>query len=215
MAALSDMMEIQLLSRVAAGESLSEAEAEANDDRQRIIGVCQVLVLLATAITFFTWFYRSHKNLPALGVTGLKYSPGWAIGGFFVPFLNLVRPLQVMREVWHGSAPESPVGLTSAPMFAESTKQETPRKVGWWWGLFLVSSFLGQMAFRLSLRDDPSLQVLEATSWMTLGSDVADIAGLLVTVALVQTITSRQTEKSRRLIASPARPGQLELVSRP
>jgi hypothetical protein len=203
MAAISDLMQVRLLSRVAAGESLSQAEADANDNRQAFLGVLQLLVLLACGIAFLTWFYRSHKNLTALGATGLKYSPGWAVGGFFVPFLNLVRPLQVMREIWHASVLPSPTELSSPGIFAQSASRETPGKVGWWWGLFLVSSSLGQISFRLSLRPDPSVSLLQTTSWLTFGSDIIDLAGLLVTVGIVQTVTAGQDERWRRMAAPP------------
>src|SRR5262245_16484676 len=98
----SGLLQLGLLSR-AAGAGISQAEAAANDARQQVVGVLQVVVFLATGVAFLAWFHRAHKNLMALGGRDFKYTPGWAVGGFLVPFLNLVRPLQVMREVWHGS----------------------------------------------------------------------------------------------------------------
>jgi hypothetical protein len=202
-ATLSDLMEVQLLSRVVAGESLSTVEAEANDSRQFMIAVVRIPVLAATMIAFFTWFYRSHKNLGPLGATGLKYSPGWAIGGFFVPILSLYRPLQVMREVWNGSTPEPSTALSTSGVFSHYGDEQTPGKVKWWWGLFLVSALLGQLTFRLSLLDEPSLRVLVASSWLSFVANAVDLPGLLVTVSLVQAITARQNEQWRHVIATP------------
>src|ERR1700733_8726835 len=44
---------------------------------------------MVVLITFYFWVYFTNKNVRALGATGLKYGPTWAVGCFFVPFLNL------------------------------------------------------------------------------------------------------------------------------
>ena len=89
----------------AATMGVLDVEGDPNDSRRRLIGSFQIWLFLGTSVAFLFWFHRVQKNLPALGGRELKYTPGWAVGGFFVPFLNLVRPIQVMREVWHGSDP--------------------------------------------------------------------------------------------------------------
>lgn len=89
---VSGLLQIELLSRAGRG-GISVAGAAANDSRQQLIGVLRFLLALGTAVAFLMWFHRTHKNLPGLGGRELKYTPGWAVGGFFVPFLNLVRPL--------------------------------------------------------------------------------------------------------------------------
>ena len=57
---------------------------------------------LVSGIAFLAWFYAAHKNLSLAGLQP-SYASGWTIGGFFVPFLNLVRPYQLMKELWRGS----------------------------------------------------------------------------------------------------------------
>ncbi|QYO65100.1 DUF4328 domain-containing protein [Leptolyngbya sp. 7M] len=47
---------------------------------------------IATIVLFLVWLYRAHKNLFSLKPTHLDFSPGWAVGWWFIPFLNLVRP---------------------------------------------------------------------------------------------------------------------------
>ena len=46
---------------------------------------------------------RGRAIETALGANNLKYTPKWAVGCFFVPFLNLVMPYQVVREIWKAS----------------------------------------------------------------------------------------------------------------
>jgi len=94
---VSRCLQIALLSGMS--EGISEDAAAANDARQAIISVLQLLIILATAGAFVPWLYRVHKNLSSLGARKLDCTSGWAVGLFFIPILNLFRPFQVMREV--------------------------------------------------------------------------------------------------------------------
>lgn len=52
------------------------------------------------AIAVPMWMHRAFRNLPALGEQGMRWSPAWAAGGWFVPFANLYIPYQVMLVLW-------------------------------------------------------------------------------------------------------------------
>jgi len=199
-AAVSGFFEISLLHRIGAG-LISETEANANDLRQGAIGILQFLITLATAAAFLTWFYRAHKNLPRLGARNLEYSPGWAVGGFFVPFLNLVRPYQVMREVWCRSYPQSPE--SGATLEGQSPQTPTLTLVGWWWGLFLLSGALGRISARIALAGDPTLQQLKIGSVASLISDLIDIPTAWLAIRIIGHITPWQNERASHLPAPP------------
>ena len=198
MGIVSGGMEIELLSRAAKG-GVTTDEADASDARQQVIGVVQLPFTLATGIAFFMWFHRVHKNLPALGSRSLKYTPGWAVGGFFVPFLNLVRPAQVMNEVWHASRPTAlkrdlgPAG----PRLRD--RSGAPALVGWWWALFLASGILGRITTRMALAENPTLDHLQTLSGLLVSADVVTIPGVLLAVALIGRITGWQRERFDRL----------------
>ncbi len=199
---VSGLLQIELLSRAAAG-GISDAEAASNDSRQQLIGVLQVLVSIGTAVAFLSWFHRVHRNLPSLGGRELKYTPGWAVGGFFVPFLNLVRPLQVMREVWHGSDP-SGIARDMAPSGASIRNQlGTPALVGWWWALFLISAFLGNITMRMGLAQNQTLDQLQALSALLVFSDLVDVPAVLVAIKLVGRITGWQAQRRGCVGISP------------
>lgn len=194
-AVVSGHFQNELLSRATSG-GISDAEAAANDSRQQLIGVLQLLLFIGTAVAFLVWFHRTHKNLPALGGRELKYTPGWAVGGFFVPFLNLVRPLQVMREIWHGS---DPAGLErDASAKGPDTRNQfgTPPLVGWWWALYLMTSVLGNIAARMALAPNQTLDQLQALSGLLVVSDLLEIPSALVAIRLVGCVTSWQTERA-------------------
>lgn len=195
---VSGLLQIELLSRAATG-GVSDAEAAANDARQQLIGVLQFVLILGTAVAFLMWFHRVHKNLPRLGGRELKYTPGWTVGGFFVPFLNFVRPLQVMREVWHGSDPSGLERDNRSDGPSIRNQLGTPSLVGWWWALFLVSSFLGNITARIAFAPNQTLDQLQVTSGLLVFSDVLDVPSALVAIRLVARITSWQGERSDRI----------------
>jgi tetrahydromethanopterin S-methyltransferase subunit G len=55
--------------------------------------------VLATAVVFITWLYRARKNLDAFPEATPTMKAGWAIGGWFIPFANLVIPCRVAASV--------------------------------------------------------------------------------------------------------------------
>ena len=105
--AVVDFSRIELSSKIAAGVRVPAAQVTNSDALTLLIRLSLVVVVLLTTVSFLAWIYRAHKNLKALGAMDLKYSPGWAIGGFFVPLLNMVRPYQVVTEIWKARASEA------------------------------------------------------------------------------------------------------------
>jgi len=103
---VGDLMQNELLSRAKNG-NVSKSEAAAEDAREEVIGGLYLLAVAVAGIAFLVWFRRAWRNLKSLGGRDLKYSTAWVVGGFFVPIMNLYRPIQVMREVWHGSNPSN------------------------------------------------------------------------------------------------------------
>lgn len=195
---ISGILQLELISQ-ATIEGISDAEAASNDSRQQLIGILQFILFIGTSIAFLIWFYNVHNNLSALGSRELKYTPGWAVGGFFVPFLNCVRPLQVMREVWHGSNP-SGLALDESPGGPAIRNQlRTPTLVGWWWVLFLLSNFVSyiimRLGFRIHFSQNQTLEQFQALSGFFVISDLLEIPSALVAILLVSRIMSWQSQR--------------------
>lgn len=64
------------------------------------------LTLLLAIVPILTWVHRAHANLHEAGVKGLAYSANWAVGSYFVPFINLVAPFKAMTELYNRSEGE-------------------------------------------------------------------------------------------------------------
>ncbi|UCC95406.1 MAG: DUF4328 domain-containing protein, partial [Candidatus Omnitrophota bacterium] len=142
----SNYAQINLLSKARDGYSISQEAVDLNDLRQGIIGILQSISFILAFVFLLMWMHRAHKVLPSLNVQNLKYSPGWAVGGFFVPFLNLVRPYQVMREIWQASTTR----VDAANGSSWKNIKASPL-VGNWWGLWILDGILARVAGRMAM----------------------------------------------------------------
>lgn len=70
----------------------------------------QMPLLLATATVFIIWFYLAHKTAKMFRPDTATRASGWAIGGWFIPFGNLVIPVRIARETWEASRQLGPNG---------------------------------------------------------------------------------------------------------
>lgn len=66
--------------------------------------VAGLSLTLVTGVLFVAWLFRAHRsNRMATG--RLERASGWAIGGWFIPFVNLVMPALVVHDVNRASRP--------------------------------------------------------------------------------------------------------------
>ena len=105
-----------------------------------LVALVQILLRVVLVVLFLIWLYRAFNNLPALGARNLEFSPGWAVGWWFIPFANLVKPYQIMGELWNASDSDFD------PELFLSNNVGTPSIIGWWWGLFIVGNIVGRIS---------------------------------------------------------------------
>ncbi len=72
--------------------------ADVIDVRENLMAV-GVVAAYAFVALMVIWSYRAYRAAVNLQPWGLKWSPGWAIGGWFVPFANFVIPKRVLNEI--------------------------------------------------------------------------------------------------------------------
>jgi len=173
---LSDLLQLKLAST---GEIAMDA-AEANDSRQALIGLVYLGVYLATAIIFAMWIYRANLNSRGFGATGMRFTPGWSVGYFFIPILNLFRPFQAMKEIWKVSG--NPRRWEAEPAGGILTV---------WWTLWILSNLLGQAVLRMSMAADTAEKLQIATSF-SIFATLMDIPLSIVAIKMVSTIHARQ-----------------------
>src|SRR5918997_5039842 len=109
---------------------LTAEAAETNDLRQGAVWLIHLAVRVALVVAFLLWLHRASKNLRALGNPSqrIEFTPGWAVGWFFIPFANLVMPYKAVREVWEKSDP----AVRTGDDFMFAGPSSAPLLLGWW-----------------------------------------------------------------------------------
>jgi hypothetical protein len=98
------------------------------------------LFLLIATVPVMGWIYRAHANLREAGLDELRYSPGWSVGSFFVPLLNLVVPFRAMRELHNRSHGEGPWQAATAVGDVTS-----------WWACLISATMVSTVAAMVAL----------------------------------------------------------------
>ena len=97
----------------------------------------RMLVNVAAFCTFIAWVFVTFRDLAQRGAR-TRYTPGWALGGFFVPFLNFVWPYLVVRDAWRTAA-----GLRQPARAGGTAGRATPLVVKLWWALLMIDVAIG------------------------------------------------------------------------
>ena len=188
---VDDISYHDLIRRVLAGGYVSLSRAQSADNRVHDIAVTAIGLYILTGVLFLAWFRHAYKNVARLGVAGMRWSARWAVGAWFVPVLNLIRPKAIMNDIWRGSDPDLRVGSTLS-------WDNPPWLYQVWWGIWILS----WIADRLTYTNFRSAQTLSALSRATLeltASDALDVVGAVVAIAVVYSLTTRQRKRALAL----------------
>jgi hypothetical protein len=156
---------------------ISEAEAA--------MVLAQLALFLGTAIAFLVWLYRAEVNARALGAEDMMVGPGWAVGWFFVPLVQLVMPFVAVRELWKASATPRDWQLEPASPI-----------IALWWACWIGSMISGNIAFALSRTDD--YDMFPAADFMGMVSTALTIPSAILLAAIIGHIQAMQ-ESPRHL----------------
>jgi hypothetical protein len=159
--------------------------------------VVTLLLMLFTIVVFCLWIRRSYAALNTARTPGLRFTPGWAVGWWFIPFANLYKPYEVMVELWRATTP----GRSDDWAF-------TPRSpiLPLWWGLWLADSFAGNVAARLSWNAESPDASHSALAALVL-SDLITLPAAALAAWLVWTLQLRLERKFAAISSLTPRSG--------
>ncbi len=139
------------------------------------------LVALVTGILVLMWIYRANYNARQLGASDLEFTPGWAVGWYFVPIAWFWKPYQAMREIWKASA--RPLNWRG---------QSGSSLLGWWWALWLIPLWVpGLVSFSVTRNmEEAAAERLEALYGIAING--LDVALALVLLVIIRRIHQMQ-----------------------
>jgi hypothetical protein len=159
------------------GGEISLDTITANETSEIAVGLLSAIAYIISAVTFIQWFRRAYYNLH-LKVNFLNYTEGWAAGCWFVPFINLYRPYQIMKELYE----ETDELLSKKGISVNQTFSTT--LLGWWWALWIINNLLAQFVFRYTLKAES----IDELTTSTIASMVGNLLGIPLALIAIKVI---------------------------
>lgn len=200
-AVASDYAQLELIGRLAAGANVPEADIDASDTRQSLIVFGQLALAIVTAIVAFMWVHAANRAARELGAGEMQFTPGWAVGWFFVPIANFFQPYRVVNELWKASDPERPRSDSTAWKHAPS-----PPLIAGWWIALIVEGVLSRV---ISIAGDDTIEELQRLTQLYIAADALGILTAFLAIQVVRGIDRRQQA------SEAAGPGSPSSVSAP
>ena len=172
---------------------ITQDELDTTDIREGIIALLGVLAFVVAIVLFIRWFRRAYRNLLALGIGTLRYRPAWTIWAWFIPILGFWRPKELANDIWRGSDPDAPPHQGT-----QWHENSVPALFQWWWGVFIVTTFLDNIAFQVDWKADDIAAYRDATAAF-LAADSAGLIGAILALLVVRSTTARQEARAARL----------------
>lgn len=138
--------------------------------------VTSVATALVSFVLFVVWLYRGYRS-NRVDAARLPRGAGWAIGAWFIPFVNLVLPALAVHDLNQASRPlgEARAGLVTT-----------------WWVSFVVWGVLLRLGGPLPEDDLPvreHLRQLQDAVDLTLAGEAVGIVASVLGVVLVRRLT--------------------------
>jgi hypothetical protein len=182
--------------------------ADRADNADNLVGAAVgilALVSLAIFVLLIIWLWRAAKNNEALGRLQPRLGPGWAIGGWFIPFANLIIPVLILQDLWRGSNPAIARG---DPGWRTSKGSGL---VGWYWAAYVLSwlrlGFVGRDSAHVNVASQ--MRGLRDHDSVAAAGMIFTIAAAVLAVLVIRRLSERQEEclRAQQSAWNSAQPG--------
>ena len=144
-------------------------------------------IWLTTTILVLTWIHRANHNARQLGAADMRFTPGWAVGWYFVPIAWFWKPYQAMTEIWRASRnPGGWRGELVSPL------------LHWWWILWIVPFWGSSMVELVASRSVEGAEATSSAAATGLVYWILEIPLILVLLAIIGAVHKMQIEHRRR-----------------
>lgn len=147
-----------------------------------VVLLANAAVALITVVAFAMWIYRAAANVVVAGVPGFNFTPGWAVGWYFIPFANLIQPFVAMRQIWnasHGGTSDLDRGDPILTL---------------WWTAWLTSNINANISVQMSFRST-SAEMYDVSLYLGIASSILSLVLLIVGIRLIERITAAQRDQ--------------------
>lgn len=145
------------------------------------LGILQFMCIVTIIILFIMWFRRAYGNLIRLEVN-MDYTENGAVWGYFIPFVNWVRPIKTMREIYVKTQ-RAIKQYDSALVLDKNTTF-----IAIWWIIYIANGVVGNFASKAMNRATTIDEFVDANN-IYIVSDLIDILSIALAVVVVQKIS--------------------------
>ena len=134
--------------------------------------ICSMTTFALSVVCFARWIHNASLRAHLFS-GGMTISPGWAVGSYFIPIVNLFKPFQAMREIWQASIAPNATGIVPVPVGMRI-----------WWGLWLVRVGLSNANYQViaNVRNLLDIGISGALNILTFVIDVPMAVLLIVLI---------------------------------
>ncbi len=147
-----------------------------------LIGFLQIAVSITFIVFFCMWTHSANRAARFTGAVGMEFTPGWAVGWFFIPFANLVMPFRMMKELWKTSDP----AVTGEGDWRTAA---VPPLVAFWWTAWLANAFFGMSGSVVSVISEN--KAVWTQTWLQFASTVMQLIAGYLLIRIIRQITDR------------------------
>ena len=151
----------------------------AADQLVTFASLLELLALMVAAVLFLRWQAVAHRNLPALGDREPRDTVAAGLASWFVPGLNLVRPVRVVADLWR----------------AGERTLATPTLLRVWWALWLGALVAVVAAWTL-LGDAADAAERQRIDALRAGATALSGVAAALAIAVVARTTARQEQRA-------------------
>ena len=188
---ISNIMQINLMNdyfiKNLYSDDVYEILAEKNDSRVGIVSGLYGLFVLSSFFIIGRWLFVSSKINHLSEVKDLSFSPGWAVGWYFIPFANLVMPYRSLKETFKAS------------FNTDDWKNiEVPHDFPAWWTTWIIGNILTNASLRLSLNMGESYTYVQLNqlSYVDICVDLLYIINSFALLRIIAIVSNNQKDKN-------------------
>lgn len=151
-------------------------------------GLFLVISFIVSTILFCVFSYRATRNLSIIGAKGMDYTPGWAVGWYFIPFANLFKPYGAMKDMWRGTH------------YPDDVFADTPKLMPLWWLCWIVTNIVSNISFRLGREAGmfenyaSNVELYKMTIGLDIVSAITGIISALLVLKFFKSIAIKQDQ---------------------
>ena len=147
------------------------------------LSVVQIAVFLATIVVFIMWFRRAYGNLIRIDIP-MQYMESGVVWGFFIPFVNWVRPITTAKEMYLKS---------QRTIKGSSEMNDDVSFVYLWWLSYLSGGLFANIVSRI-YRDAITLEEIIQANTLYIYADIWDTVAVIFAILFVRKMAKTEQE---------------------